>query len=389
MNNYKHATLSAIKDALNRWEARHLSPMAALNSQGFRRQPEAQLQGGYRQDFSVDVDRILHSLAYSRYIDKTQVFYLIKNDHITHRVLHVQLVSKIARTIGRFLGLNEDLIEAIALGHDIGHAPFGHDGERFLSEICRDHDIGFFLHNVQSVQFLDKVERKGRGWNLCLQTLDGILCHDGEVHEAKLQPENYKTFEKLDKQLIAKKKYPSKSLVPMTLEGCVVRMADTISYIGRDIEDAVRMNLVQRSDLPAECAKRLGTTNGTIVFNLVTDVIQNSSGNPYTAFSPEVSEALKELKNFNLERIYLNPKIKKHTQAIQKLFKMLFEKYLDDIEQNNPSSAIFNQFLDGMSEEYLKGHNHAEIVRDFISGMTDQYFLSQFPESLRPQVQRM
>jgi dGTPase len=149
------------------------------------------------------------------------------------------------------------------------------------------------------------------------------------------------------------------------------------------------MNLVQRSDLPAECAKRLGTTNGTIVFNLVTDVIQNSSGNPYTAFSPEVSEALKELKNFNLERIYLNPKIKKHTQAIQKLFKMLFEKYLDDIEQNNPSSAIFNQFLDGMSEEYLKGHNHAEIVRDFISGMTDQYFLSQFPESLRPQVQRM
>jgi dGTPase len=175
----------------------------------------------------------------------------------------------------------------------------------------------------------------------------------------------------------------------MTLEGCVVRMADTISYIGRDIEDAIRMNLVQRSDLPTECAKRLGTTNGTIVFNLVTDVIQNSSEHPYTAFSPEVSNALKELKRFNLEHIYLNPKIKKHTQAIQKLFKMLFEKYFDDIDRNNQSSAVFNQFLDGMSEDYLERHNHAEIVRDFISGMTDQYFLSQFPEPMRPQVQQM
>jgi dGTPase len=389
MNNSSRPTLRAIKDTLNRREARLLSPMAALNSRGVRRQPEAQLHDGYRQDFSVDVDRILHSLAYSRYIDKTQVFYLIKNDHITHRVLHVQLVSKIARTIGRFLGLNEDLIEAIALGHDIGHAPFGHDGERFLSEICREHGIGFFQHNVQSVQFLDKVERKGKGWNLCLQTLDGILCHDGEIHEEKLQPEKDKTFEKLDEQFIAKKKYPSSLLVPMTLEGCVVRMADTISYIGRDIEDAIRMNLVQRSDLPTECAKRLGTTNGTIVFNLVTDVIQNSSEHPYTAFSPEVSNALKELKRFNLEHIYLNPKIKKHTQAIQKLFKMLFEKYFDDIDRNNQSSAVFNQFLDGMSEDYLERHNHAEIVRDFISGMTDQYFLSQFPEPMRPQVQRI
>ena len=126
------------------------------------------------------------------------MFYLIQNDHITHRVLHVQLVSKIARTIGRFLGLNEDLIEAIALGHDIGHTPFGHDGEQFLSALCEVHGIGAFQHNLQSVQFLDRVERKGRGWNLCLQTLDGIVCHDGEVHNQLLKAEWDKTFATFD-----------------------------------------------------------------------------------------------------------------------------------------------------------------------------------------------
>ena len=128
-----------------------------------RRHPIIDSAAGYRQAFSLDSDRILHSRAYTRYIDKTQVFYLIPNDHITHRVLHVQLVSKIARTIGRFLRLNEDLIEAIALGHDIGHTPFGHEGERYLSELCQKAGIGYFLHNVQSIQFLDRVERKGQG----------------------------------------------------------------------------------------------------------------------------------------------------------------------------------------------------------------------------------
>jgi len=137
--------LDNIKLDLNQREAESLSPLSVLNSKGFRRSHEEKLKYGYRQAFSLDVDRILHALAYTRYIDKTQVFYLIENDHITHRVLHVQLVSKIARTIGRFLGLNEDLIEAISLGHDIGHTPFGHDGERFLSEICKSYGIGYFL----------------------------------------------------------------------------------------------------------------------------------------------------------------------------------------------------------------------------------------------------
>ena len=370
-------------------EAGRFTDRACLNTHAIRRNDEARLQSGYRQAFSIDADRILHSLAYTRYIDKTQVFYLLNNDHITHRVLHVQLVSKIARTIGRFLGLNEDLIEAVSLGHDIGHAPFGHDGESFLSELCCEHDIGFFQHNVQSVQFMDRVERKGQGWNLCLQTLDGILCHDGEIHEEKLEPQKDKSFEILDDEFVRKKGEPGKSLIPMTLEGCVVRMADTISYIGRDIEDAIRLKLIKRSDLPSNSAAVLGNTNGTIVFNLVTDVLRNSFGKGYVAFSPEVSRALQALKQFNLERIYQNQKIKKHTTTIGKLFRYLFEKYLDDISAKNQSSVIYKRFLEGMSESYMERHRQAEIVRDFISGMTDQYFLSQCPPGMRPEIQRI
>jgi len=386
MDTFKDQNLNIISLALNERETEILSPVATLSVTGVRRFHDVRLEKGYRQTFSVDVDRILHSRAYTRYIDKTQVFYLIHHDHITHRVLHVQLVSKIARTIGRYLGLNEDLIEAIALGHDIGHTPFGHDGERSLSELCRASGIGDFHHNVQSVQFLDRVERKGKGWNLCLQTLDGILCHDGEVHNQALEPERKKTFEMIEKEMALKKQHSLTQLMPMTLEGCVVRMADTISYIGRDIEDAIRLNMIKRSDLPKESVDVLGDTNGTIVYHLVTDIINTSFQNTYIAFSQKVSEALKRLKDFNLERIYMNPKIKKKTDTIKTLFGILFEKYLDDIENENRSSMIFKGFLEDMSEDYIQNHRKEEIVRDFIAGMTDQYFLRQCPEDMRPEI---
>jgi len=382
----KTKSLVKLKKMLNQQENQMLSPLASRNAQGIRRVHDERHDSNYRQAFAVDVDRILHSLAYARYIDKTQVFYLVKNDHITHRVLHVQLVSKIARTVGRFLGLNEDLIEAIALGHDIGHAPFGHDGERFLSGICRENGIGPFHHNLQSVQFLEKVERKGKGWNLCLQTLDGILCHDGEMHSERLLPAAGKTFADFDAQIVAKRTDPGTALIPMALEGCLVRMADTVSYIGRDIEDAIRLGLIRRSDIPSPAAEILGDTNGTIVYNLVTDIILNSCQKPYIAFSPDVSAALLDLKAFNLEYIYLNPKIKQHTVRIKKLFELLFEKYLSDIKDQRTSSVIFRQFLKDMDREYLEQHQPAEIVRDFISGMTDQFFLDQCPENLRPRV---
>ena len=378
--------LDILREKLDGREERMLSAGAAFSAQARRRSIESRMQSGYRQAFALDTDRILHSMAYTRYIDKTQVFYLIRNDHITHRVLHVQLVSKIARTIGRFLGLNEDLIEAVALGHDIGHTPFGHDGESFLSQFCQQAGIGHFLHNVQSIQFLDCVERKGHGWNLCLQTLDGILCHDGEIHNQVLAPDGNKSFEILAREMTAKKSSPQSALMPMTLEGCVVRMADTVAYVGRDLEDAIRLNVIQRADLPADVVPVLGNTNGTIVYNLVTDIIRNSHEKPYVAFSDEVSWALKRLKNFNLERIYLNPMIKQYSESIRRLFDYLFNKYLADLEKENRSSKIFTGFLQDISEDYIQRHQPAEIVRDFIAGMTDRYFLDQCPEKMRPKV---
>jgi len=378
--------IKSIISELDRLEHQRLSRYATSSRQGIRKKPENKADTDYRQAFSLDVDRILHSQAYTRYIDKTQVFSLIADDHITHRVLHVQLVSKIARTIGRFLKLNEDLIEAIALGHDIGHTPFGHDGERFLTDICRAHGIGNFLHNIQSVQFLDRVERKGDGWNLCLQTLDGILCHDGEIHNQKLEPLYGKTFDIYDKEIEGKKSNPALKLTPMTMEGCVVRMADTISYIGKDIEDAIRLKLIKRRNLPPDSKKHLGDTNGTIVFNLVTDVIKNSHNRNYVSFSPGISEALKTLKQFNLENIYLNPAIKMESRKIKKIFEYLFENYLNDMHQDNQNSVIFQGFLKGKNNRYTHSHKSEEIVRDFIAGMTDQYFLRQAPENMRPRV---
>ncbi len=379
--------LESLKSTLNQQEREIFSPAATDSESGVRRHPIVDSAAGYRQAFSLDSDRILHSRAYTRYIDKTQVFYLIPNDHITHRVLHVQLVSKIARTIGRFLRLNEDLIEAIALGHDIGHTPFGHEGERYLSELCQQAGIGYFLHNVQSIQFLDRVERKGQGWNLCLQTLDGILCHDGEIHNRLLTPNPDKDFTVFEAEIAAKKADPDFPLIPMTTEGCVVRMADTIAYIGRDLEDAIRLGLLDRRDIPKSIARILGNTNGTIVYRLVTDVIQNSHENHFVAFSPTISEALKALKAFNLERIYKNPKGKVHSAAIHRLFSMLFDMRLEDLETNNRSSDIFSGFLADMSEVYIANHSNPEIVRDYIAGMTDRFFLHQFPEHLRPVAQ--
>ena len=376
--------LDRLKSTLNQQEREIFLPAATFSDSGVRRHPIIDMEAGYRQAFSLDADRILHSRAYTRYIDKTQVFYLIPNDHITHRVLHVQLVSKIARTIGRFLRLNEDLIEAIALGHDIGHTPFGHEGEHYLSELCQQAGIGYFLHNVQSIQFLDRVERKGRGWNLCLQTLDGILCHDGEIHNRLLAPNPDKNFSAVEAEIAAKRANPNYPLIPMTTEGCVVRMADTIAYIGRDLEDAIRLGILDRSDIPKSIARILGNTNGTIVYRLVTDVIQNSHQNRFVAFSSKISDALKALKAFNLARIYKHPKSKIHSSAIQRLFSMLFEMRLEDLETNNRASDIISGFLADMSESYIAGHSHPEIVRDYIAGMTDRFFLHQFPEHLRP-----
>lgn len=379
----KLSRLLGLKDRLDVQEEQYLCRFATLSRDGIRRSQQAQT--GHRQAFALDADRILHSRAYTRYIDKTQVFYMVSNDHITHRVLHVQLVSKIARTIGRFLRLNEDLIEAIALGHDIGHPPFGHDGEKELSKLCIEHGLEPFQHNVQSIQFLENLERNGEGWDLTLQTLDGILCHDGEIHSRFLKPMRGKDFKEFDQEIEAKGKDPDIQLSPMTLEGCVVRLCDTIAYIGRDIEDAIELNLIERGDLPAGCREVLGDTNGTIVYRLVEDLITNSLADGQAeeltqdsiGFSPTISDSLRELKSFNYQHIYMNPLIKRDFAKIQTCYRVLFETYLDQVVKMETTSEIYTEMLDSMEPYYVEKHAPAEIVRDFIAGMTDDYFLKE------------
>ncbi len=360
-------------------ESGRLSPMATMSPVGIRRSPER--TAAYRQQFALDADRILYSRAYSRYIDKTQVFSLVANDHITHRVLHVQLVARIARTIGRFLRLNEDLIEAISLGHDIGHPPFGHDGEKFLSDICLQHGLPPFQHNIQSVRLLDRLERKGRGWNLTLQVLDGILCHDGEVHAQYLHPEPIESFEEFDRKLEEKSKNPKLINLPSTLEACVVRLADTIAYIGRDMEDAIILGLIRREDLPDSCQTILGSTNGTIVYNLVTDLITHSritvSGSSSIGFSEEVSATLKELKTFNYERIYLAPQTKQQNPLVEECYRSLFEYYLHCLESSPQHLSVDVDLMTDINPHYLQKYSSEEKVRDFIAGMTDDFFLKQ------------
>ena len=372
-----NSCLLALKNQLEALETSRLSSLASLSREGIRRRNEEGQDEDHRQAYAVDGDRILHSRAYTRYIDKTQVFYMVKNDHITHRVLHVQLVSKIARTIGRYLRLNEDLIEAIALGHDIGHPPFGHDGEKVLDALCRGHGLPSFQHNLQSVRFLEHIERQGRGWNLTLQTLDGIMCHDGEIHNRSLAPQRGKTFADFDLQGAAKAQDHRHELVPMTMEGCVVRFADTIAYIGRDIEDAIELKLISRADIPSPCQELFGRTNGSIVYRLVTDLIANGFHDGAIAFSEEVSEGLKQLKFFNYERIYLNPAIKEGLARITNCYRVLFESCLDQFVREERQAEMYANFLNEQGREYVEGQQPAALARDFIAGMTDAYFLRQ------------
>ena len=379
----KLSKLLDLKERLDGLEENHLCRFATLSRDGIRRVQQS--QSGHRQAFSLDADRILHSKAYTRYIDKTQVFYMVSNDHVTHRVLHVQLVSKIARTIGRFLRLNEDLIEAIALGHDIGNPPFGHDGEKELAKLCCEHGLTPFQHNVQSVQFLERLERRGQGWDLTLQTLDGILCHDGEIHSRFLKPNRNKDFAVFDLEQQEKSNNPEMELAPMTLEGCVVRLCDTIAYIGRDIEDAIELKLIKRNDIPAGCREILGDTNGNIVYHLVEDLITNSLASGQgeelaqdsIGFSPDVSDSLKKLKEFNYRNIYMNPVIKKDFPKIQNCYRILFETYVEDVKTQKRDSAIFKEKLNTMAPDYLESQPAAVKVRDFIAGMTDDYFLKE------------
>ena len=353
----------------------NLSKYACMDNEALRFNPSTD---DIRTDFFRDVDKIIYSLSYTRYIDKTQVFSNIDNDHISKRMTHVQMVSRIARTIGRALGLNEDLIEAGALGHDLGHVPFGHVGEYILNDISLKNGEGYFNHNIQSVRLLMNVEHDGVGSNLCLQTLDAIMCHNGEIELEKYEPTN-KTKEEFlaEYENTYKDINQNKKLRPMTLEGCVVRISDIISYIGKDVEDAVMLGILKKSDIPSSITGVLGYTNSSIIETIVNDIIKNSMDKPYIKMSKEVFNALKELKKFNYEHIYSKANTAEQLNNYKLMFNELFNTLVKQIE-DKADTNINNIFIKNMSDEYMNNTSKKRMVIDYIAGMTDEYFISEY-----------
>ncbi len=349
-----------------------------------------------RPPFFRDVDRIVHSKAYARYIDKSQVFFDINNANITHRSLHVHIVSRIARQIGRVLRLNTDLIEAISLGHDVGHAPFGHLGEDILNEISKEYNMGTFSHNAQGIRWLSYLEKRfpeqpANGLNLSLQVLDGILCHDGEVNEQQLKPlkRNGKSWEQHFEEYNDCFNENRIKRIPMTYEGIVTRFSDTISYIGRDIEDAILLKLISRDEIPDSSKKVLGDTNPKIIDTLITDLLNFSLDNDVIGYSDEIFEALKELKSFNYDNIYIrrdlfkkNSTEKTFLDILKERFLLIFKKSLKDLAEENYKAPIFRDHIEYIDDKNystyfkpLKKSNQLTlIVRDYIAGMSDKYF---------------
>ena len=352
-----------------------LSKYATLSNSGIRIYPQEE---DIRPAFFHDIDRIIHANSYTRYLDKTQVFTREINDHISKRITHVQLVSKIARTIGRALNLNEDLIEAIALGHDIGHTPLGHEGEYLLNEISLRELGEYFSHNIQSVRHYMDVEKNGKGLNLTIQVLDGIMCHNGEILDSKYTPQKKSKEEFLKEYNEAYKDIKkSNKNHPMTLEGCVVRISDVIGYIGRDIEDAIKIGKIKRDIIPKEIIDILGDNNKDIVNTIILDIIENSMDKPYIKMSDKVFKALFTLKKFNYENIYMFSLTDKEKDYYKEGMNKIYKKYLYDIENNNTDSVIYKYFLNTQNDKYMENTCDKRKVIDFIAGMTDELFLRE------------
>lgn len=359
-----------------------LSKYATKSSESIRLKEQS--DDDIRPSFFRDIDRIIHSLSYSRYADKTQVFPYKENDHISKRMIHVQLVSKVARTIGRALNLNEDLIEAIALGHDIGHTPLGHEGEYILDEISTRELGERFAHNIQSVRHCMTVENKGNGLNLSVQVLDGIMCHNGEMLSNEYIPTK-KTKEEFLKEY--QTAYTDLSKIkkchPMTLEGCVVRISDIIGYIGRDIEDAIILGKIKREEIPENISKVLGTTNKEIINTIILDIIKESLDKPYIKMSEEVYKALFDLKKFNSQNIYSKSMSQEDKEYYKNGMNILFNDYLSDIENNKKDSLIYTIFLDNQSKEYMDSTSSKRMVIDFLAGMTDDLFIHELTQHIQ------
>ena len=327
-----------IRESMEQREQKMLSPYAALSlcSRGRERQEE---ECDVRTVYQRDRDRILHSKAFRRMKDKTQVFVAPQGDHYRTRLTHTLEVSQIARTIAKALRLNEDLVEAIALGHDLGHTPFGHAGERALDAVNPDG----FAHYKQSVRVAQVLEKNGEGLNLTWEVRDGILNHRTSGN-------------------------------PSTLEGQVVRLSDKIAYIHHDMDDAQRAGIFQEDDIPITIRVTLGDSCKERLNTLIHDTIRNSYGKDKVEMTPEIAEAMRELRTLMFRSVYNNPVAKKEERKART---MLQEMYL-----------YYSRHPEQMSREYQKliveGENRERVVCDYISGMTDQYAMAKFKEIFIP-----
>lgn len=361
----------------------------AKGSLAKRRNQDYDKESIWRPAYVRDVDKIMHSPYYNRYTDKTQVFSFYKNDDITRRALHVQLVSRIARTIGEALNLNLDLIEAISLGHDIGHTPFGHAGERFLSEVYRAETGRYFNHNVHSIRVLDGIFPL----NITLDTLDGIIGHNGEFEMSEYRPSVMNSFEEFDKMVEGcyVDEMNILKIIPSTLEGCVVRVCDIIAYLGKDRQDAIRADLIGSHSALGNGS--IGTVNQEIINNLMVNIIEHSYGKPYIMLDEEHYMGLKHAKRVNYEQIYHRENLTNMLdQTVKPMIQRLYIKLLSDLKEGKKSSPIFAHHIDFVSENYYAPVNKPyietepnQIVVDYIASMTDDYctelYKYMFPNS--------
>ncbi len=360
------------------------SPYAAQNSDALRRfERESDTPRVWRQPYSKDADKILNSAFYNRYSDKTQVFSFYRNDDLSRRALHVQLVSRIARSIGSVLGLNLDLIEAIALGHDMGHTPFGHAGEHALHALYHGRTGRCFRHNLHSVRVLDTMVP----YNISLQTLDGIICHNGELPRAEYQPVPLSGFEAFDartRQCLEDEDGDSR-LIPGTLEGCLVRVCDMIAYLGKDRQDAVRAHLIPSEAVFEETP--IGHTNAEFINNLQVNLIENSYGKPYLMLDDTHFQAMVRLKAENYEGIYLKEAVQKQfRESVQPMMEMLYDRIYKDAVARDKNSCLYRHHIASVEQKrryYPAGTPYEEsdpddLTVDFIAAMTDDYFVDYF-----------
>lgn len=373
-----------------RHRAGEMSPFACQDLAAIRRFSERDLDTPLRPAFVRDAEKILHMPAYNRLAGKTQVFSFRANDDLCRRGLHVQLVSRVARDIGRALGLNLDLIDAIALGHDIGHTPFGHAGERFLNDSYHERTGRWFFHNVQSVRVLDVMG----GRNLSLQTLDGVICHNGEFEQQVFETSGLKDFDTFDRVVQRCWEQGDEAisrLRPMTLEGCCVRLADIIAYVGKDRQDAIRAGICGEGDFEDGLG---GAYNSWALSALVADVVEHSLGKPRLEMGAQAFNEMARAKRENYRKIYGDAEVNGNFSAeIREVFALMYQQILDDLASGRQEAPVFRHHVRVVSE-WLSYYGRAYrweddldlTVVDYLSSMTDDYFVA-YARALYPQME--